>query len=127
MHPAELTELDAAIIAEEKGWAYLPARDEGYAAVDEYVSGVNVGVPVPMTPPPTPPLATLTPVNRRAMRVRLIREVMPMVKEEVDWQEIVYTLINDEELQRAIPENDKAEEYAMGIVRFCEWAVWRPE
>lgn len=104
-----LTELDAAIIAEENGWDYLPACDEGWEALD----AIPASAPAP-APAPT--------INRRKLRIRLIREAMPLVKADMDAQGIANDIYQDDAVIVAYPDNDKREEIAWGVVRFCEHA-----
>lgn len=106
----EITELDAAIIAEEKGWDYLPACDEGLAAVHEYEAETSA-----LTVPAFK-------INKRTLRTRLIREAMPLVKADHDAQGIAAGLYQDDAAIAAYPDDEAREEMVWGVVRFCDQA-----
>ena len=115
----DLTELDAAIIAEEKGgWDYLPACDEGFAALNELEIETPVAAKV-----------AAAPVNKMALRKKLIREVMPIVKGS-EWgfgqddQSIASDFGNDERFAPLFAGKDLDEvyDYLLGVCRFCEHA-----
>ena len=106
-----LTELDAAIIAEEQGWDYLPACDE-----TELLLAEAEQIKVAATTQPK--------INRNALRRDAIRWAMPLVKNEEDWQQIQWELANHD-LFRLLSNGmavDQASDYYMGIIRFCEHA-----
>ena len=111
-----ITELDAAIIAEEQGWDYVPACDEAYLLLAD-----NEQITVAATPQPK--------INRKLLRRDAIRWVMPLVKDDEDWQQIQWELANHDlfsQLTRGMTV-DEAADYYMGIIRFCEHALRRNE
>ncbi len=111
-----ITELDAAIIAEEQGWDYVPACDEAYLLLAD-----NEQITVSATPQPK--------INRKLLRRDAIRWVMPLVKDDEDWQQIQWELANHDlfsQLTRGMTV-DEAADYYMGIIRFCEHALRRNE
>ena len=109
-----LTELDAAIIAEEQGWDYLPACDE-----TELLLAEAEQIKVAATPQPK--------INRKTLRRDAIRWAMPLVKDDEDWQQIQWELANHDLFSRLAEGMtvDEASDYYMGIIRFCEHACGR--
>jgi len=110
MNTIELTELDCAMIAAENGWDYLPACDEGFTAIDASYEVTALAVPV------------IAKINKRTLRVRLIRETMPLVKDEGDPQSLANDIYQDDEVFAAYPDEATREDIAWGIIRFCEHA-----
>lgn len=114
-----LTELDAAIIAEEQGWDYVPACDEAELLLaDQEQVTVAAAHPQPKT-------ITRKPRSRQWLRREAIRWAMPLIKDGGDWQEIQTDLWNHtlfSELAEGMTDDDAAD-YYMGIVRFCEHAL----
>lgn len=106
-----LSEIDYAIIAEEHGWEYVPACDEGILAIWEEET-------IEFTPEPIPPVK----IDRRKLRAALIRETMPLVRDEEDWQGIQNDIFQDDRAISAWPDDEKREEIARGVFRFCSWA-----
>jgi hypothetical protein len=141
----EPTELDAAIIAEEAGWDYLPACDEGAQAVDRYFESFRPAESVKLrvderdrreTGNPTDPSAeNRLPVrasdkperkiNRRRLRILATRKVIAMYQDDpdLDWQQAAFDLLNDPELAAYWEgrTQDETDDLCMGLVRFGEW------
>ncbi len=114
MSTQNITELDAAIIAEEQGWDYTPACDEAFLLLAD-----NEEITAAATPQPK--------VNRKLLRRDAIRWVMPLVKDDEDWQQIQWELANHDlfsQLAHGMTV-DEAADYYMGIIRFCEHALRR--
>jgi hypothetical protein len=114
MSTQNITELDAAMIAEEQGWDYTPACDEAFLLLAD-----NEEITVAATPQPK--------VNRKLLRRDAIRWVMPLVKDDEDWQQIQWELANHDlfsQLAQGMTV-DEAADYYMGIIRFCEHALRR--
>jgi hypothetical protein len=108
-----LTELDAAIIAEEQGWDYLPACDEAELLLAEAEQiKVEASVPAPK-------------VNKRHLRAMLIRDTMGCVRDEEDDQSIGWHMINDDRWTAlfAGKDDEQVHDYVYGIIRFCERAL----
>jgi hypothetical protein len=115
-----LTELDAAIIAEEQGWEYLPACDEAQMLLDEVE---EIKVAAPAHPQPNP--VTRKPRSRQWLRREAIRWAMPLIKDGEDWQQVQNDLWNHDlfsQLSEGMTDDD-ASDYYMGIIRFCEHAL----
>ena len=107
-----ITELDAAIIAEEQGWDYVPACDEAYLLLAD-----SEQITVAVTPQPK--------INRKQLRCDAIRWAMPLVKDDEDWQQIQWEIANHDlfsQLAHGMTV-DEASDYYMGIIRFCEHAL----
>lgn len=114
-----LTELDAAILAEEQGWEYLPACDEA-----ELLLAESEQITVAPAEQPQPTAAARKPHSRQWLRREAIRWAMPFVKEDEDWQQIQNDLGNHDlfsQLSQGMTD-DEAADYYMGIIRFCEHA-----
>jgi hypothetical protein len=113
-HTTDITELDAAIIAEEQGWDYLPACDE-----TELLLAEAEQIKVAATPQPK--------INRKQLRRDAIRWAMPLVKDDEDWQQIQWELANHDLFSQLAcgMTVDEAADYYMGIIRFCEHALHR--
>ena len=115
-----LTELDAAIIAEEQGWEYLPACDEAQMLLDAVA---EIKVDAPAHPQPNP--VTRKPRSRQWLRREAIRWAMPLIKDGEDWQQVQNDLGNHDlfsQLSEGMTDDDAAD-YYMGIIRFCEHAL----
>tara|TARA_R110000868_G_C10744400_1_gene752664 strand:- start:391 stop:738 length:348 start_codon:yes stop_codon:yes gene_type:complete len=109
-----INELDAAIIAEEQGWDYLPACDE-----TELLLADAEQIKVDANQQPK--------INRKLLRRDAIRWAMPLVKDDEDWQQIQWELANHDlfsHLSKSMTV-DEASNYYMGIIRFCEHACGR--
>ena len=115
-----LTELDAAIIAEEQGWEYLPACDEAYLLLAE---AEEIKVAASAQPEAAP--IERKPHSRQWLRREAIRWAMPLVKEGQDWQQTQHDLGNHDLFSRLSEgmTDDDAADYYMGIIRFCERAL----
>lgn len=114
-----LTELDAAIIAEEQGWEYLPACDEAELLLAEAEE-----IKVAASAQPQTKTTISKPRSRQWLRREAIRWAMPLIKSDGDWQEIQTDLWNHplfSELTKGMSDDDAAD-YYMGIIRFCEHA-----
>lgn len=113
-----ITELDAAIIAEEQGWDYLPACDEAYLllAESERITVANAQPTAVVAQPK---------VNKRRLRNQLISETMTAVRDEEDDQSIGWHMINDERWEPLFAGKDRQQEhdYVYGVIRFCERAL----
>ena len=122
-----ITELDAAIIAEEQGWEYLPACDEAELLLAE-AEEIKVAASVrPDGDIVIDPFAHLiaAKVNKRRLRAQLIRDTMDCVRNEEDDQSIGWHMINDD---RWLPlfagkNDDQVHDYVYGVIRFCERAL----
>jgi hypothetical protein len=114
-----LTELDAAIIAEEQGWEYLPACDEAYLLLAE---AEEIRVAASAQPIAAAPQLR---VNKRRLRAQLIRETMVAVRDCEDDQSIGWHMINDDRWTALFEgKNRQAEhDYVYGVIRFCEHAL----
>ena len=122
-----LTELDAAIIAEEQGWEYLPACDEAELLLAEAEEIKVAASAQPDSDIVIDPFLNLTApkVNKRSLRARLIRDTMDCVRSEEDDQSIGSHMINDD---RWLPlfagkDDDQVHDYVYGVIRFCERAL----
>jgi hypothetical protein len=122
-----LTELDAAIIAEEQGWEYLPACDEAELLLAEAEEIKVAASAQPNSDIVIDPFLNLTApkVNKRSLRARLIRDTMDCVRSEEDDQSIGWHMINDD---RWLPlfagkDDDQVHDYVYGVIRFCERAL----
>jgi hypothetical protein len=116
-----LTELDAAIIAEEQGWEYLPACDEAELLIAE-AEEIKVAA---TTQPQTKAIQSKPKYTRRWLRTEAIRWAMPLIKDGGDWQQVQHELVNHDlfsQLSEGMT-NDAAADYYMGIIRFCEHAL----
>ena len=116
----ELTELDAAIIAEEQGWEYLPACDEA-----EFLLAEAEEIKVAASAQPEAKTIIRKPRSRQWLRTEAIRWAMPLVKEDQDWQQTQNDLGNHvlfSQLSEGMTDEDAAD-YYMGIIRFCERAL----
>ena len=115
-----LTELDAAIIAEEQGWEYLPACDEAYLLLAEAEE-----IKVAASAQPEAKTVTRKPRSRQWLRTEAIRWAMPVIRDGGDWQEVQNDLGNHDlfsQLSSGMTDDDAAD-YYMGIIRFCERAL----
>jgi hypothetical protein len=114
-----LTELDAAIIAEEQGWEYLPACDEAYLLLAE---AEEIRVAASAQPIAAAPQLR---VNKRRLRAQLIRETMVAVRDCEDDQSIGWHMINDDRWTALFEGKDRQAEhdYVYGVIRFCERAL----
>jgi len=115
-----ITELDAAIIAEEQGWEYLPACDEAELLLAE---AEEIKVAASVQPEAAP--ITRKPRSRQWLRAEAIRWAMPLIRDGGDWQEVQTDLWNHNlfsELSQGMTDDDAAD-YYMGIIRFCEHAL----
>ena len=114
-----LTELDAAIIAEEQGWEYLPSCDEAELLLAEAEEIKAVASAQPQVK-----ASTSKPRSRQWLRREAIRWAMPLVKAEQDWQQTQNDLLNHDLFSRLSEgmADDEAADYYMGIIRFCEHA-----
>jgi hypothetical protein len=115
-----LTELDAAIIAEEQGWEYLPACDEAELLLAEAEE-----IKVAASAQPEAKTIIRKPRSRQWLRTEAIRWAMPLVKEDQDWQQTQNDLGNHvlfSQLSEGMTDEDAAD-YYMGIIRFCERAL----
>jgi hypothetical protein len=114
-----LTELDAAIIAEEQGWEYLPACDEAFLllAEAEEIKAAASAQPIAAAPQ--------LKVNKRSLRAQLIRETMVAVRDCEDDQSIGWHMINDDRWTALFEGKDRQAEhdYVYGVIRFCERAL----
>jgi hypothetical protein len=112
-HTTYITELDAAIIAEEQGWEYLPACDEAELLLAEQ-ERCEAPAPAPK----------VKPRSRQWLRREAIRWAMPLVKSDEDWQQIQNDLWNHSLFSQLAEgmTDDEAADYYMGIIRFCEHA-----
>jgi hypothetical protein len=110
---AHITELDAAIIAEEQGWEYLPACDEAELLLAEQ-ERCEAPAPAPKAKPR----------SRQWLRREAIRWAMPLVKSDEDWQQIQHDLWNHSLFSQLTEgmTDDEAADYYMGIIHFCEHA-----
>jgi hypothetical protein len=119
MSTQNITELDAAIIAEEQGWDYTPACDEAFLLLAD-----NEEITVAATPQPTA-VAPQRKVNKRQLRAQLIRETMVAVRDEEDDQSIGWHMINDDRWTALFEGKDRQAEhdYVYGVIRFCERAL----
>jgi hypothetical protein len=122
-----LTELDAAIIAEEQGWEYLPACDEAYLLLAEAEEIKVAASAQPDSDIAIDPFLNLTAskVNKRTLRAQLIRDTMDCVRHEEDDQSIGSHMINDD---RWLPlfagkDDEQVRDYVYGVIRFCERAL----
>ena len=122
-----LTELDAAIIAEEQGWEYLPACDEAELLLAEAEEIKVAASAQPDGDIVIDPFADLiaSKVNKRHLRAQLIRDTMDCVRNEEDDQSIGWHMINDD---RWLPlfagkNDDQVHDYVYGVIRFCEHAL----
>jgi hypothetical protein len=122
-----LTELDAAMIAEEQGWEYLPACDEAYLLLAEAEEIKVAASAQPDSDIVIDPFLNLTApkVNKGKLRARLIRDTMDCVRNEEDDQSIGSHMINDD---RWLPlfagkDDDQVHDYVYGVIRFCERAL----
>lgn len=63
-------------------------------------------------------------VNKRNPRTRMIREAMPEVQSEMDWQEVAFNLRQNGEFGPLFKgkSEEQIEEYILGVIRFCETA-----
>ena len=118
-HTTHITELDAAIIAEEQGWDYVPACDEAYLLLAD-----NEQITVAAVPQPTA-VAPQRKVNKRQLRAQLIRETMVAVRDCEDDQSIGWHMINDDRWAPlfAGKNSDQEYDYVWGVIRFCERAL----
>jgi hypothetical protein len=109
-----ITELDAAIIAEEQGWDYVPACDEAYLLLAD-----SEQITVATAPQPK--------LNRKLLRRDAIRWAMRLVKDDEDWQQIQWELANHDLFSQLAygMTVDEAADYYVGIIRFCEHALRR--
>jgi hypothetical protein len=109
-----ITELDAAIIAEEQGWDYAPACDEAYLLLAD-----SEQITVATAPQPK--------LNRKLLRRDAIRWAMRLVKDDEDWQQIQWELANHDLFSQLAygMTVDEAADYYVGIIRFCEHALRR--
>lgn len=109
-----LSELDAAIIAEEQGWEYLPACDEAELLLAEAEQIKAAASAQPQVK-----------VNKRHLRAQLIRDTMECVRNEEDDQSIGWHMINDERWTAlfAGKNDDQVHDYVYGVIRFCERAL----
>ena len=115
-----LTELDAAIIAEEQGWDYLPACDEAELLLAEAEE-----IKVAASAEPQAKTVTRKPRSRQWLRTEAIRWAMPVIRDGADWQEVQNDLGNHDlfsQLSEGMTDDDAAD-YYMGIIRFCERAL----
>ncbi len=114
-----LTELDAAIIAEEQGWEYLPACDEAFLLLAE---AEEIKVAASAQPIAAAPQLK---VNKRRLRAQLIRETMVAVRDCEDDQSIGWHMINDDRWTALFEGKDRQAEhdYVYGVIRFCERAL----
>jgi hypothetical protein len=66
----------------------------------------------------------MTTTTRRSLRTSAIRYAMRQVKQGADWQQIQWDIANDPRFMRLVEgmTNDQADDYTMGIIRFCEHA-----
>ena len=114
-----LTELDAAIIAEEQGWEYLPACDEAYLLLAEAEE-----IKAAASAQPTAAAPQLK-VNKRSLRAQLVRETMVAVRDGEDDQSIGWHMINDDRWTALFEGKDRQAEhdYVYGVIRFCERAL----
>lgn len=120
---SEPTELDLAIVAKENGWSYVPACDEGIAAVDRYMDSQAASLSVKPAP-------VAAPVRKRTLRTKLIREVMELVKGPEwnfgeDWQSVGFLILNEYAPLVERKTEDETHDYVMGVVRWCEQAVFK--
>jgi hypothetical protein len=118
-HTTHITELDAAIIAEEQGWEYLPACDEAELLLTEAEE-----IKVAASAQPEAKTVIRKPRSRQWLRREAIRWAMPLVKAEQDWQQTQNDLWNHDlfsQLSEGMTDDDAAD-YYMGIIRFCEHA-----
>ena len=122
-----LTELDAAIIADEQGWEYLPACDEAELLLAEAEKIKATASAQPDSDIVIDPFLSLTApkVNKRRLRAQLIRDTMDCVRNEEDDQSIGWHMINDD---RWLPlfagkDDEQARDYVYGVIRFCERAL----
>lgn len=122
-----LTELDAAIIAEEQGWEYLPACDEAELLLAEAEEIKVAASAQPSADIVINPFIDLivAKVNKRRLRTQLIRETMECVRSEEDDQSIGSHMINDDRWTAlfAGKDDDHVREYVYGVIRFCERAL----
>ena len=114
-----LTELDAAIIAEEQGWEYLPACDEAFLLLAEAEEIKVAAIAQPIAAAPQ------LKVNKRRLRAQLIRETMVAVRDCEDDQSIGWHMINDDRWTALFEGKDRQAEhdYVYGVIRFCERAL----
>ena len=119
MNAQNITELDAAIIAEEQGWDYLPACDEAFLLLAD-----NEQITVAATPQPIA-VAPQRKVNKRQLRAQLICETMVAVRDCEDDQSIGWHMINDDRWTALFEGKDRQAEYdyVYGVIRFCERAL----
>jgi hypothetical protein len=122
-----ITELDAAIIAEEQGWKYLPACDEAYLLLAEAEEIKVAASAQPDSDIVINPFLNLTApkVNKRSLRAQLIRDTMDCVRNEEDDQSIGWHMINDDRWIQlfAGKDDDQIHDYVYGVIRFCERAL----
>jgi len=122
-----ITELDAAIIAEEQGWEYLPACDEAYLLLAEAEEIKVAASAQPDSEIVIDPFLNLTApkVNKRSLRARLIRDTMDCVRNEEDDQSIGSHMINDDRWLAlfAGKDDEQVRDYVYGVIRFCERAL----
>ena len=122
-----LTELDAAIIAEEQGWEYLPACDEAELLLAEAEEIKAVASAQPDSDIVIDPFVDkIAPkVNKRHLRAQLIRDTMECVRNEEDDQSIGWHMINDDRWTAlfAGKNDDQVHDYVYGVIRFCERAL----
>jgi hypothetical protein len=122
-----LSELDAAIIAEEQGWEYLPACDQAYLLLAEAEEIKVAASAQPDSDILIGPFVDLIAVkaNKRHLRAQLIRETMECVRNEEDDQSIGWHMINDDRWTAlfAGKNDDQVHDYVYGVIRFCEHAL----
>jgi hypothetical protein len=114
-----ITEIDAAVIAEEQGWDYVPACDEAYLLLAEIEQVTVAATPQPIT------VAPERKVNKRQLRAQLIRETIDAVRDEEDDQSIGWHMINDDRWTPLFDGKDEqaVHDYVYGVIRFCERAL----
>mgnify|MGYP001549173447 CR=1 FL=1 len=106
------TETDLNLLAADMGWDYMPACDEAFLLLADME---QIDEPAQPAQPK---------VNKRKLRQQLIRETMPSVKDDQDWQMTAHEILNDGRWDILWQGKDEEERdaYIMGVVRFCEHA-----
>ena len=118
MTALENNETELFLLAEENGWEYTPACDETYFLLAELEGFQDEEEEQVEQPKPK--------VNKKKLRQYAIKKYMGDVKQDIDWQATAHNIINDDELQPLFEgkSDEERDAYAMGIVRFCEYACF---